>query len=152
MSGIINATTGMRTTIIQGNSYEVAWCTRPSSTSGAYTTYEDAVSKGLALTASSDRITINITGYYFFEAYNRVGDGGAAYMTLSNNANSLHRSHATRILGSHDHGGGGHAYSHTRGFGFFNSGEHVSANFTSGQYASSANTQYNGALFGFRLK
>lgn len=152
MSGIINATTGMKTTIMQGNDYELAWCASPASISGKYTTYGITHSKGFSLTASSDRITINVTGYYFFETYNRVSDGGSAHMCLNNHAESLYQSHPTRILGSHDHGGGGHAYSHARGFGYFISGDHVSANFTSAQLNSGANTQYNGALFGFRLK
>ena len=69
MSGIINATTGMKTTIMQGNNYELAWCTSPASQSGKYTTYGITHSKGFSLTASSDRITINVTGYYFFETY-----------------------------------------------------------------------------------
>lgn len=150
MSGIINATTGMRTTIMQGNNYELAWCASPSSVSGKYMTYGVTQNKGFALTASSDRITINISGYYYFEAYNRVSSDGAAHMYIANN--DLYQSYPTRILGAHDHGGGGHAYAHARGFGFFNQGEHVHAQFSSAQMSSGANTQYNGALFGFKLK
>ena len=151
MSGTINATTGMRSSILQGKDYELAWCTSPVSASGAYTTYDITHSKGFSLTATDTRITINLTGYYFFEAYQRVADTGAAQMKLNNDSTPLYYSHPTRILGSHDHGGGGHAYSHTRGFGFFNQGDHVSAYFTAAQYGT-GNTQYNGALFGFRLK
>ena len=151
MSGIINATTGMRTGMLQGNDHELAWLSRPASGTGHYTTYNENYHRGFSMTSSADRITINVSGYYFFEAYNRVGDGGSAQMSL-NNVASLYASHNTRILGSHDHGGGSHAYSHTRGFGFFNQGEHVSAYFTSAQWSSSVGTHYNGALFGFKLK
>ena len=130
-----------------------SWLSAPSALVGTNRTlYHNAKTTGGSLNATSnqDRINVNTSGAYWFDTRQRVAENGAGHMG-KNDGGALYAQDYGNHAGDHDHGGGNHAYSHSRSFGYMGSSQFISAHHGSGQYGA-AGSAYNGTFIGWRVR
>jgi len=130
-----------------------SWLAAPNALVATHrTTFHNAKNNGGSLNATQnlDRIAVVTTGSYFFDTRMRTDTNGSGHLGKTDGG-GLHAQDYNNMCADHDHGGGNHAYSHSRSFGYMASSQWISAHHGNGQYGA-ATSGYNGTFIGWRVR